>query len=108
MNLDAQLNLDFTKPVFDGSDIIDEKDTVRLTGQMKRIFKFMFDGRWHTLPEISEVTGDMTSSISAQLRNLRKSKFGSHTIEKQSKGDRENGLFKYQLIPNSQVKLDLL
>jgi hypothetical protein len=49
------------------------------------------------LEEIAIVTGDGESSISAQLRNLRKPQFGSFVITRRPRGDRDHGLFEYHL-----------
>jgi len=84
--------------VFDGSDYVPELDDKRLTGQLLRIFDLMKDGLWRTLSEIESYTGYPQSSISAQLRHLRKERFGGHTVNKRRMGDRTNGLFEYQLI----------
>lgn len=84
--------------VFDGSDYVPELDNKRLTGQICRIFDLMKDGKWRTLRDIEFVTGDPQSSISAQLRHLRKERFGGHTVNKRRQGDRTNGLFEYKLI----------
>jgi hypothetical protein len=84
--------------VFDGSDYVPELDDRRLTGQILRIFDLMRDGEWRTLSDIESATGDPQSSISAQLRHLRKERFGGHTVNKRRQGDRSNGLFEYQLI----------
>jgi len=83
---------------FDGPDYRRRFDYGRLTGQILRIYACMNDGRWRTLEEISSVTGDPPASISAQLRHLRKEKFGSHTIDKRARGERERGLWEYRLI----------
>lgn len=83
---------------FDGSDINAEKDNSRLTGQIKVIFNLMKDGKYRTLREIEDETDFPQSSISAQLRNLRKERFGSFNIEKRSRGDREKGLFEYRIV----------
>jgi hypothetical protein len=80
---------------FDGSDYIRERDDVRLTGQLLRVWECMQDGRWRTLKQIAEVTKDPEASISAQLRHLRKKRFGSHEVEKEYLN---NGLYKYRLI----------
>lgn len=80
---------------FDGSDIVHNRDASRLTDQLGRIKYLMTDGKWRTLQEIANITGDPPASVSAQLRNLRKVRFGSHIIEKQYLG---NGLFHYRLI----------
>lgn len=82
---------------FNGSDYNPVRDDVRLTGQLLRIWNVVCDEAWRTLDEISAATGDPQASISAQLRHLRKERFGSHTVEKLHLGD---GLYKYRVIPN--------
>ena len=82
---------------FDGSDYEHKHDYVRLSGQMQRVHDAIKDGDWYTLDEINKITGDPHSSISAQLRNLRKERFGSHVIDKRYKGNRSNGLWEYSL-----------
>lgn len=86
---------------FNGSDYIRSKDDVRLTGQILRVFNCMSDGVFRTLGEIEAITGDPQASISAQLRHLRKERFGSHEINKRRRGEIENGLFEYQLVINN-------
>jgi hypothetical protein len=80
---------------FNGSDYNRKADDNRLTGQVFRVFNCMRDGNWRTLEEIQAITGDPQASISAQLRHLRKERFGSHLVNKRNNG---NGLFQYQLI----------
>ena len=81
--------------VFDGSDYVHERDSVRLTGQLKRIYEQIKDGEWYTLNAIAEGTEDPPASVSAQLRNLRKERFGGHIIEKKHLN---NGLYIYRLV----------
>jgi hypothetical protein len=95
-----QLDL-FDRVRFDGSDYHPFFDDKRLRGQVKRIFNLMKDGKFRTLSEIAEITSAPPASVSAQLRHLRKERFGGHTVNKQIRGDRENGLFEYQLIINN-------
>ena len=80
-----------------------EYDDVRLTGQIRRVARAMIDGEWRTLERIGRVTGDPQASISAQLRHLRKPRFGSHILEKRPRGDRFRGLWEYRLIWNEEV-----
>lgn len=87
-------------PHFNGPDYVPELDHARLTGQIERVFECMKDSEWRTLDEIARITGDPHASISAQLRHLRKTRFGEHVVNKQRRGDRTNGLFEYQLVPN--------
>ncbi len=85
---------------FNGSDYIPERDDVRLTGQILRVWDVVKDQKWRTLREIADLTGDPEASVSAQLRHLRKPRFGGHTVEKEYIN---NGLYKYRVIP-SEVK----
>ena len=85
-------------PRFNGADYQPERDDVRLSGQVARVWNCMCDSRWRTLGEIAAVTGDPEASISAQLRHLRKKRFGRHTIEREYL---MNGLYRYRLIPNN-------
>ena len=84
------------KPHFNGSDYKPKRDDVRLTGQIKRVYSAMSDGEWKTLRVIESITNDPQASISAQLRHLRKERFGSHVIEKRFIA---NGLYEYRLLP---------
>lgn len=85
---------------FAGSTYQPVQDDIRLTGQLARIVKCVQDGAWRTLAEIETATGAPQASISAQLRHLRKPRFGAHTVEKQPRGDRATGLFEYRVILN--------
>lgn len=82
---------------FNGSDYEHERDSPRLSAQLGRIWECMKDRQPRTLREISEITGDPQASISAQLRHLRKPRFGGHTVLKTHLG---NGLYVYTVIPN--------
>ena len=81
---------------FDGPKEKDEKARVaRLTGQMFDVYEMLANyGRPWTLRELEHVTGHPQASISAQLRNLRKPRFGGFNIEKEHVG---NGLYVYWL-----------
>lgn len=86
------------KPHFNGPDYDPVHDFERLSNQHNRVREAMMDGSWKTLAEISALTGDPPASISAQLRHLRKPRFGSHTIEKRTRGERTSGLYEYRLL----------
>jgi hypothetical protein len=85
-------------PRFDGVVYDPAFDDDRLRKQLGRVWACMRDGRWRTLAEIEAVTGDPQASISAQLRHLRKPRFGEYTIDKRPRGDRAQGLFEYRLL----------
>lgn len=85
------------KTFFEGSDYSEPLDKKRLTGQIKRVFNTMKDGKFRTLREIEVITGDPQASISAQLRHLRKDRFGGYTLNKRRRDSAIKGLFEYQL-----------
>jgi hypothetical protein len=91
-------------PDFNGSDYDREHDRPRLARQHERIRDLMRDGQWRTLSEIAVVTGDPAASISAQLRHLRKARFGSWIVAKRSRSDRERGLYEYRLSLGDSAK----
>ena len=82
---------------FNGSDYDHERDAPRLSNQYKRVFELMQDGEWRTLREIANLTSDPEASVSAQLRHMRKKRFGNHVVDKKYI---ENGLYYYRLIVN--------
>jgi hypothetical protein len=84
-------------PQFSGSDYQPAFDFKRLRKQHENIRDLMLDGHWRTLREIAWILNYPESSISAQLRHLRRPKFGSFTVLKRSRGDRQRGLFEYQV-----------
>jgi len=87
-------------PDFDGLTYVRDFDHARLTGQLRRVATLMRDGTWRTLDEIRVATGDRSSaSISARLRDLRKTKFGGFNVQRRSRGGRIHGLFEYRLGP---------
>ena len=93
---DSQTALDFDGPVYDPA-----LDRDRLTGQMQRIRQVLlaaaFLGDWLTLSEIHDRTSDPEASISAQIRHLRKPRFGSHRIDKRRRGKGSTGLWEYRM-----------
>jgi hypothetical protein len=79
---------------FNGSDYVPARDDRRLTGQQELIWEVMKSGKEYTLWQISEITKQPEASISAQLRHLRKPRFGSHEVTKKYVG---SGLYTYKL-----------
>lgn len=68
------------EPHFDGSDVVRGLDHDRLTLQLEKIRRVIRDGQYRTLAELARLTGAPEASVSAQLRNLRKPRFGGLTI----------------------------
>jgi hypothetical protein len=106
----TQDEFDFTTPrepkklpdsPFNGPEYKPSRDHSRLKSQLNQIFNLMKDRQWRTLPRIAELTGAPEPSVSAQLRHLRKPKFGTHTVNRRHIS---NGLFEYQVIPNDEYE----
>ena len=79
---------------FDGDTYDHDRDHERLFAQLGRVRRVMLDARWHTLHEVSALTGDPPASVSARIRDLRKQKFGGHIVDRQYLHD---GLWQYRL-----------
>lgn len=85
---------------FKGSDYIKELDHDRLSKQIERIYDLMKDGNYRTLFHIKNIlelrygTPFPESSISAQLRNLKKVRFGGYVLNKKRIS---GGLWEYQI-----------
>jgi hypothetical protein len=92
-----QQTLDFTVQKFDGAAYDESLDGKRLQKQIYRIFDLMRDGKFTSLRDIEDITGYGQSSISAQLRNLKKKTFGSHGLEKRRRTV-GGGTWEYRLI----------
>ena len=80
-------------------------DFDRIQGQTRVIFDLMSDGTWRTLAEIEGITGFPQSSISAQLRHLRKLRFGGNAVEKRRRFE-DKGVWEYQLIPRIKSRIN--
>lgn len=70
-------------------------DKIRIDSQMRRVLDAMIAGEWVSLRELAYLTNDPESSVSAQLRHLRKPRFGGFTIEKRR---RTTGTWEYRLV----------
>lgn len=81
---------------FNGSDYDPARDTARLSRQLGKVYTLMTDGQWRTLHDIATTIEEPEASVSAQLRHLRKPRFGGYRVNKRHLG---HGLFEYQLLP---------
>lgn len=86
-------------PTFDGNTYDHEADETRLFAQLRRVYTFMGDGEWHTLGDIERGANVRQTSASSRLRDLRKERFGAHTVLRRGVGH-GTGLFEYRLIVN--------
>jgi hypothetical protein len=71
-------------------------DAPRMGAQLQRVFNVMRDGSWRTYYEIAAITGDPVQSVSARVRDLKKPRFGSRTIERRRRGT--GGTWEYRLV----------
>lgn len=86
----------------DGVTFVKHLDKDRLNTQLLAVHELMEDGKWRTLPEIvATLKGNeiraTEASVSARLRDLRKPKFGSMTVERRRKMG-SSGLWEYRLV----------
>lgn len=88
-------NLDYSKLKFNGADYDPGRDNRRLGPQLQRVKDFMSDGNWWSLEEIARGTNDPVTSVSAQLRHLRKKRFGGFTVERKHEG---GGFYRYRVL----------
>lgn len=80
---------------FDGTTYEPSRDHNRLFAQLERVRSAMSGAGPLTLAEIAARTGDPEASISARTRDLRKARFGGHTVERRYV---RRGLYTYELI----------
>lgn len=78
----------------EGADIVTARDSPRLEKQMVMLKDIMMDHRWHTLNELEAMTDFPQASISAQLRHLRKKRFGSYIVDRKYLG---TGVYAYRI-----------
>ena len=99
----AYLEFDFPEKskIFAGAGYDPIRDNKRLVGQLEKIVKVMMEGDWYTLQFIESLTDCQQTSISAQLRHLRKERFGNNIVEREYIKD---GLYKYRVTFSQEFK----
>ena len=90
--------------MFDGATFDEELDGERLARQLQRVKDLMRDGKWRTLYTIAAKVQGSEAAVSARLRDLRKEKFGSWTVEKRRL--LVPGLWEYRVVPGSGKQSD--
>lgn len=80
--------------LFDGETFDPALDEKRLKSLLGRVFEYMRKGEWHTLYEIKMNCKGSEAGVSARLRDLRKQRFGSYTVERRRV---HKGLWQYRL-----------
>jgi hypothetical protein len=88
-----------TWPLFDGRSYEPTRDGDRLNTQLAAVRHILADGRWHTMTEIGRELSAIgifatETSISARIRDLRKTKFGAHDVQSRYV---DKGLWAYRM-----------
>ena len=85
------------------SDHYTASDRKRLEPQMIQIRDYMLTVKWQSVAQIASALRQIhpgghfpENSIQAQLRNLRKAKFGGYQVEKRRVGE---GYYVYRVLP---------
>jgi hypothetical protein len=95
-------------PTFRGAAYVPSLDRARLALQVERVRVFMLRGEWRTLREIKTALEDLhapavfpESSISAQLRNLKKPGYSYRLLKRRRAGVHGPGagIWEYRLLP---------
>ena len=103
MNPPTQLELSAApgrRHLFDGDTFDGVLDGKRLNRQLDRVREFMAAGGWHTIPEIAKACGGSENGVAARLRDLRKLRFGGHTVKRARVLSK--GLWHYKLVLQNQ------
>lgn len=79
----------FSGPAYDP-----KRDQARLGKQHERVAHLMSDGNWRTVKQIAAATRDPENSVQAQLRHLRKPRFGGYIVSKRTN---DGGLWEYNV-----------
>ena len=94
--------MNWLNEVFTFGPTCTEADVPRLLTQLERVKACLSTHQWYTLAEIEAYTGYPQASISAQMRHLRKPKFGSFTVTKRRRVE-GGGTWEYRLTPREVV-----
>lgn len=88
---------------FDGPTYDEQRDGARLGTLMMRVHAAMLDGQWHTLRELATRCGGSEASVSARIRDLRKTAWGGYQVQHEHVS---RGLWRYRLVVG-QMTLEL-
>jgi hypothetical protein len=96
----------FTDQNFGGQTYDADIDQVRLNAQASRVWYLVRDGKWRTLRQISDATGDPEASVSARLRDFRKAAFGGHVVKRRRLTE-DGGTWVYRVLPNEDCQIEM-
>lgn len=87
--------LDVNEVRFGGATFQEKRDGARLRGQLRAVFSLMSDGQWRTIEQIAQRVSGSDAGVSARLRDLRKKRYGGHTVERKYVS---NGVWMYRVL----------
>jgi hypothetical protein len=94
-------------PDFDGDDYVADRDNARLTNQIDKVRMYSSENNAgiYRVNEclVKQIAADLKQpepSVSAQIRNLRKDRFGARTVNREYRG---NGCYAFKLEPKERV-----
>jgi len=90
------------RDLFDGHTFDPALDGTRLRTLLMRVHRLMHDGEWRTLARIVMAVGGSEAGVSARLRDLRKAKWGAHTVERKRHPEAD-GLWLYRVSHESSA-----
>ena len=93
------------RPKFGGATFDQDRDGPRLNRQTRSVYELMQDRKWRTLKEISRSCNEPEASVSARLRDLRKTRFGSYDVQRRHVAA---GIWEYRVmppVPSDQLEL---
>lgn len=91
------------REVFDGDDYNHGRDSERLGTQLERIKEAVIGKGFFTYEQIALMSGAPLTSIPAQIRNLKKARFGGYKVERRYVCD---GVYVYSVLEPSTEDLE--
>lgn len=91
---------------FDGETYEPKEDRERLTAQFTLVRDLMGNSAWWTIPQLADAIWKAgykatPQGISARIRDMRKDRFGGHTVDKRKRTKR--GDWEYRLLSEAEV-----
>lgn len=83
-------------------------DGERIRRQMQTIKEYMLQEEWKTLQEMENMLHYPQASISAELRHLRKVRFGGYAVDKRRRQCAVGKVWEYRVrVPSESAQLEM-
>ncbi len=89
---------------FAGHTYVAKRDKPRLTRQILAVFDVLKKGGWYTVSEIASITGHPETSISAQLRNLRKEDNGGYEVPRRNRNGTQLSEYSFSVADMANIE----